>query len=725
VLSIITPFYNTGDVFHETARSVFVQSMQAWEWIVVNDGSTDAHALEVLAHYRRRARVEVIDLPARGGPAAARNAGASRARTEYLLLLDSDDLIEPTAAEKWWWFLQSYQEYAFVKGFSVGFGEMQYQATSGFHDEAAFLERNRVDITSLIRKRVAQAVDGFPPANRDGLEDWEFWLRCAAAGEWGSTVPEYLSWYRRRGDDAARWPNWQGDGGSPALRERMRRDFATLYERPERFPTPRPPQLVARAVDDVPAVNRLAKESRRILLVVPWLTVGGSDAFNLDLVRHLSGAGWEVTIVSALQGDQAWRAAFTAVTPDVFTLPDFLRLSDYPRFIRYVIQSRDVDVVMLTNSEMGYRLLPYLRRHCAGVAFVDFCHMEEDDWQDGGYPRMSIEAAPWLDRSIVLSAHLRQWMIGRGRQASDVVVSHNGVTIPPTQQVTSARGRLRQEWAVADQPVILFAGRVVEQKQPDVFAEAVIEVARGGVPFTMVIAGDGPLLPAVLARLDSTGLTPRLRVLGEVSRERLGDVLCASDVLCLPSRWEGISLVVQEAMARGVAVVTADVGGQRELVTADCGILIAPGPLATLSRAYAEALRFLLADAAARQAMGERARARVSAHFRVDQMGARMEGLLLETLESRSMRERQPEREESAEGVVADLQASYLPHWRWVAMVVAGSTSQPATLNARAFRSLTILEPAYRWGLRRGWAWLPALRRRMRGPIRQLLGLDR
>ena len=375
VVSIVTPFFNTGDVFHDTAHSVYAQSLQAWEWIVVNDASTDPRSLEVLDQYRHHARIVVIDLPMRSGPAAARNTGAARAQTAYLLLLDSDDLIEPTAAEKWWWFLESYPEYAFVKGFSVGFGEMQYLATSGFHDEAAFLERNRVDITSLIRAAAYHAVGGFPSENRDGLEDWEFWLRCAAHGIWGSTVPEYLSWYRRRADDAARWPNWQGDAGSPALRDRLRRQFAGMYSKPERFPAPRPPQIAEHASGPAPAVNRLRKESRRILLVVPWLTVGGSDAFNLDLARHLSGAGWEVTVAATLQGDDAWLSAFAAVTPDVFSLPNCVRLSDYPRFLRYLIQSRHVDVVMVANSEIGYRLLPYLRRHSTGVAFVDFCQM--------------------------------------------------------------------------------------------------------------------------------------------------------------------------------------------------------------------------------------------------------------------------------------------------------------------------------------------------------------
>jgi hypothetical protein len=47
------------------------------------------------------------------------------------------------------------------------------------------------------------------------------------------------------------------------------------------------------------------------------------------------------------------------------------------------------------------------------------------------------------------------------------------------------------------------------------------------------------------------------------------------------------------------------------------------------------------------------------------------------------------------------------------------------SLSARLFASLTVLEPAYRWGLRRGWTWLPALRRRLRGLTRTVLGLDR
>src|SRR5436853_1140382 len=61
-VSIITPFYNTGSVFHETARSVLNQTFQQWEWLIINDGSTESSSLSVLQYYRNaEPRIRLID----------------------------------------------------------------------------------------------------------------------------------------------------------------------------------------------------------------------------------------------------------------------------------------------------------------------------------------------------------------------------------------------------------------------------------------------------------------------------------------------------------------------------------------------------------------------------------------------------------------------------------------------------------------------------------------
>jgi cellulose synthase/poly-beta-1,6-N-acetylglucosamine synthase-like glycosyltransferase len=152
-ITIVTSFYNTGPLFYETARSVLGQSFQQWEWLIVNDGSTDPASLSILDEYRQNdPRVCVLDHPSNRGLSAARNTGFDAARTQYVVQLDSDDLLEPTAVEKWLWFLHSYPEYAFVKGYSVGFGAQEYLWQGGFHLGQAFLKENLVDPASMIRR---------------------------------------------------------------------------------------------------------------------------------------------------------------------------------------------------------------------------------------------------------------------------------------------------------------------------------------------------------------------------------------------------------------------------------------------------------------------------------------------------------------------------------------------------------------------------------------------
>lgn len=88
VVSVIIPTFNRWPLVGEAVESVFAQSYSDFELIVVDDGSTDETQQE-LAKFRSRLRLFV---KARGGVAAARNFGVSRAAGRYVAFLDSDDL---------------------------------------------------------------------------------------------------------------------------------------------------------------------------------------------------------------------------------------------------------------------------------------------------------------------------------------------------------------------------------------------------------------------------------------------------------------------------------------------------------------------------------------------------------------------------------------------------------------------------------------------------------
>ena len=89
VISVVIPNFNYRRFVAEAVESVFQQGGSGWEVIVVDDGSTDG-SREVLSGFGEKIR---LILQENRGPAAARNRGATQARGEYLLFLDSDDLL--------------------------------------------------------------------------------------------------------------------------------------------------------------------------------------------------------------------------------------------------------------------------------------------------------------------------------------------------------------------------------------------------------------------------------------------------------------------------------------------------------------------------------------------------------------------------------------------------------------------------------------------------------
>lgn len=626
VATIVTPFYDTGPVFHETARSVFQQSFQQWEWLIVNDGSTNAEALAVLDAYRDRdRRVRVVDLPRNVGLSAARNEGFRAARTAYVLQLDSDDLLEPTALEKWLWFLESNREYAMVKGYTVGFGAEEYLWQRGFHSGPEFLDANLVAPTALIRTAAHAAVGGYDGGNRAGLEDWDFWLRIADAGHWGATVPEFLDWYRRRARHVDRWTNWDHGERQSAFHAGLRARYPKLWN--GGFPTIRPRWHMPNepVPDELPATNALEKNGPRLLMVIPWMSLGGADKFNLNLIEQLTAAGWEVTIAATSTGGNEWEPAYTHYTPDVFVLHRFLRLPDYPRFLRYLIGSRRPDVVMVTQSELGYLLLPYLRAHAPDTAFCDFTHIEEEEWKHGGYPNRAVQYQEQLELTIAASRHLAQWQIDRGADPDRVRVCYIDTDTRRWKPDAAERTATRAELGIGDDvPVLLYAARICPQKQPDVFAATMRRLRERGCPFVALVAGAGPDLPSLQQRIAADGLSECVRFLGPVEPDRVRRLMLAADLFFLPSRWEGIALTFYEAMACGLPIVGADVGGQHELVTSDCGVLLSRSDPATEAGRYADVLAELIADPARRQAMAAAARRRIEREFTLEHLTERM-----------------------------------------------------------------------------------------------------
>jgi glycosyltransferase involved in cell wall biosynthesis/CTP:molybdopterin cytidylyltransferase MocA len=631
-VSVVTPYYNTGSMFLDTVESLLRQSLQQWEWIIVNDGSDDPEALRALLPLRNAdARIRVIDQPNRG-LAAARNAGAAAAQAPLIFFLDSDDLLAPTALEKLAWSLIARPQSAFAAGWARIFGHENLAWPRGFETRHAFLHDNMTNPNAMVRRSAFEQVGGFRTIPQRGLEDYDFWVRSAANGLWGHDVHEYLVWLRRKAPDEYRHYRWSFQERPNAVAE-LRRELRTAYPALFRDGLPHVGgggsflETHALVPDELPFENRLAPVGgRRILMILPWIRMGGAEQFALDLVAGLTARGDRVTVCLTRAIEQTWMHRLLALTPDVFDLPALLPPAEFPRFLRYLVGSRTISTIWISHSIPAYQLLPYLRARCPGVPVVDYNHIEQTQ-RSGGLPRVGLEHTALIDLHIVASEHLRQWMIERGADPERVAVCTINVDAERWAPDAALRARVRAELGVAEStPIVLFAGRLTAQKRPQLVAEVLRRLRDSGAEFVGLLAGDGEDMPwlKLFARRHRMG--DAMRLPGALPNDRVRELLAAADILLLPSEWEGIALVLYEAMAAGVAAVASDVGGQRELLTPACGVLVPLGDGEVDT--YVAAVRGLLEDPARRTAMGAAARARVAAHFTLPQMVDRAQQLI-------------------------------------------------------------------------------------------------
>lgn len=140
----------------------------------------------------------------------------------------------------------------------------------------------------------------------------------------------------------------------------------------------------------------------------------------------------------------------------------------------------------------------------------------------------------------------------------------------------SARERIPVEITPGEK-VIIFCGRLSEEKGIGYLIDAVSLLKREGLRPRLLVIGDGPLLPDIRAAIRDKGIEDRVSLLGERPHSEVSLYICASDLLCLPSIREGWPNVVVESLACGVPVVASDVGGVPEIVTSPkFGTLVPP-----------------------------------------------------------------------------------------------------------------------------------------------------
>jgi len=196
-VSVVIPCFNLGRYLEEAVDSVFAQTDQDFEIVIVNDGSTDEPTNTLLAGYSRP-RTRVLSTENRG-LAAARNLAIAHARGRYICALDADDRLHPAFLEKTTALLDADPSLAFVSTWLETFGDEQWVWRQDRCDFPALLAECVVLTAALARREAIDAIGGYDEnMAASGDEDWDLWISLVEKGFRGAIIPEVLFYYRRR-----------------------------------------------------------------------------------------------------------------------------------------------------------------------------------------------------------------------------------------------------------------------------------------------------------------------------------------------------------------------------------------------------------------------------------------------------------------------------------------------------------------------------------------------
>jgi hypothetical protein len=208
MVSILTAAFNAAPLIGETIASVIAQTFDDFEMLIVDDGSTDDTAQAVSRWSDADPRIRLLR-QSNTGLAGARNAALAVARGRYMALLDSDDIWLPDYLARQLQILERRPDIAVLSANAYNLGGVWDGEPLLPLDPAAGVQpvsllqlidaEDTMSVMAVFRREVTDTIGAFDSRFRRS-EDYDLWLRAAAAGFDVAINPVPLGLYRRRPD---------------------------------------------------------------------------------------------------------------------------------------------------------------------------------------------------------------------------------------------------------------------------------------------------------------------------------------------------------------------------------------------------------------------------------------------------------------------------------------------------------------------------------------------
>ncbi|MFW6255654.1 MAG: glycosyltransferase [Candidatus Sumerlaeota bacterium] len=311
-----------------------------------------------------------------------------------------------------------------------------------------------------------------------------------------------------------------------------------------------------------------------ILRVITWLPVGGIERKILAVLPRLDHERFNVRLVCIREeGVLAEELRREGIPVDVVPMRTRLSPSGLLRLSKYLGHHK-IDIV---HSHMYRSNVPAtISSRIAGIKGV-ICQVHNvDTWESRRQRIMDRFLCRWRSVMVGVSERVRRDMIETlGIPESMTRVIYNGAEIGRFQD-RSRREQTRRELGIdPDCLVVIYHGRLVRQKNPDVLVRIADEIIKPRAKALMLVVGDGGCREQMEATAREKKLGDIIRFTGK--RDDIPDLLNAADMAVLPSYKEGFSNSLVESLAAGLPTVATDVGGNAEAIEdGRSGIIVPP-----------------------------------------------------------------------------------------------------------------------------------------------------
>lgn len=345
----------------------------------------------------------------------------------------------------------------------------------------------------------------------------------------------------------------------------------------------------------------------RVLLVDLERSWRGGQSQALLLLRGLRARGHAAELVAPAGSALAERAALAGIT--VYVTATKERRLAAARVLRRLLRGNRVDIVHANEAHaLTAAWLARAHKHAPLVAARRVVFP-----LSSGYISMArYRAATCI---IAISQAVREQLLAAHIDPQRIDIVADGVEVPPrVSEERRLRARARWGFAQKDQVLSLVAPFTAE-KGHTLLLDAFAALRRDAPQARLLLAGDGPLQPALEARARAANLADEVRFAGFV--DDVDEIYAACDVFVFPSLSEGAGTSLLSAMANALPVVALARGGVKEIIDhGSNGLLVQeawPAP-------FASAVARLLANPELARHLGEAARDTVIAKFSADRM---------------------------------------------------------------------------------------------------------